>query len=173
MTHYLFFAFFSCNLFLRILAVQLMKRTAALALAMVVSTFICSSCANSRKIHSLNELQKRQVLNIPYVRVHFPTDSVNVVKTDRTNLEKNAEWMKNNEDAVVILEGHCDERGSDEYNLELGDRRARSVKAELIRLGVNEEKLSTIISFGEKKPIDPHHNPAAWQKNRRVEFVLR
>ena len=149
-----------------------LTKSLAVILILIAAALFFSSCANSKKVHS-SLRQTQGTASVPVERVYFPTNGASVIKKDVPNLEKNAEWLKNNGDAVVILEGHCDERGDDEYNLELGDRRARSVKAELIRLGVNEEKLSTIISFGERKPLDTHHNPTAWQKNRRVEFVLR
>ena len=102
----------------------------------------------------------------------FPTASDRVIKRDRGILERNARWMLENPQAVLILEGHCDERGGDEYNMELGDRRARRVKEELVRLGVPAQAMA-IVSHGERKPLDGRHTPEAWRKNRRVEFTPR
>ena len=105
-------------------------------------------------------------------RVHFSTASDHVIKGDRWVLEHNAQWMRDNPQAVLILEGHCDERGSDEYNLELGDRRSRRVKEELVRLGVPAAALA-VVSFGERRPLNKRHTYEAWRKNRRVEFTPR
>lgn len=77
--------------------------------------------------------------------------------------------MSKNADANIRIEGHCDERGTSEYNLALGDRRANSAKKYLVDLGISAERLSTI-SYGEEKPADPGHNEAAWAKNRRDEI---
>ena len=76
-----------------------------------------------------------------------------------------------NTNVSVIIEGHCDERGTNEYNMALGDRRASSAKSFLVDLGVESRRLTTI-SYGEEKPIDPAHNEAAWAKNRRAHFVI-
>lgn len=104
--------------------------------------------------------------------VHFPTASDRLVNRDRWILEHNASWMRDNPHMVLILEGHCDERGSDEYNMELGDRRSRRVKEELMRLGVPAAAMA-VMSYGERRPVDAGHNPGAWRKNRRVQFTLR
>ena len=80
------------------------------------------------------------------------------------------EWLINNPDIRVQLEGHCDERGTNEYNLALGERRARSVLNYLLRLGASPEQFS-IVSFGEERPVALGQNETAWQKNRRVEFT--
>jgi len=79
--------------------------------------------------------------------------------------------MKDLVNAKIKIEGHCDERGSDEYNLALGDRRAKAVAAYLITLGVKQDKISTI-SFGKEKPAVQGSDEAAWSKNRRAEFVI-
>jgi peptidoglycan-associated lipoprotein len=82
-----------------------------------------------------------------------------------------AEGMKANKGAVIQIEGHCDERGTVEYNLALGERRAQSVKNFLTQLGVEAARLSTI-SYGEEKPVVQGHAEDAWVKNRRAEFVV-
>jgi peptidoglycan-associated lipoprotein len=78
----------------------------------------------------------------------------------------------NNVQRKVMSEGHCDERGTEEYNIALGERRAKSAKRYLINLGVKHSQLSTI-SYGEEKPADPGHNEEAWAQNRRVHFVIQ
>jgi peptidoglycan-associated lipoprotein len=82
-----------------------------------------------------------------------------------------AEGLKASKNAVVQIEGHCDERGTVEYNLALGERRAQSVKNFLSQLGVESSRLSTI-SYGEEKPVVQGHTEDAWLKNRRAEFVI-
>lgn len=105
-------------------------------------------------------------------RVHFRTASADLDNSEKRAIEKNTGWMRGNASAVLLLEGHCDERGSEESNLELGDRRARSVMEEMMARGVNPERL-IVLSMGEGEPIEPGHNPASWRKNRRVEFIIR
>jgi peptidoglycan-associated lipoprotein len=102
--------------------------------------------------------------------VYFDYDKSNI-KPEFTNIIKlNFEWLINNPDIRVQLEGHCDERGTNEYNLALGERRARSVLNYLLRLGASPEQFS-IVSFGEERPVALGQNETAWQKNRRVEFT--
>ena len=86
-------------------------------------------------------------------------------------LESNADWLKLNPDARVIIEGHCDDRGTTEYNLELGARRAKSVRDHLGRLGVDTSMLETI-SYGEERPASEGSGESAWSQNRRAEFRL-
>jgi peptidoglycan-associated lipoprotein len=103
--------------------------------------------------------------------VHFAFDSSNLDQTARYILKKNSEWLKANPDKPVTLEGYCDERGSLEYNIALGQRRANAVYNYLRGLGVSQERLSTV-SYGEEYPLDSAHNQSAWAKNRRVQFSL-
>jgi peptidoglycan-associated lipoprotein len=84
-------------------------------------------------------------------------------------LKDNADKIKKTPGAIVLIEGHCDERGTQEYNVTLGDRRALAVREYLIKLGVSGDRLITV-SYGEEDPVDPGHNEAAWSKNRRCEF---
>jgi len=83
-----------------------------------------------------------------------------------------AAYMKGHPRATLLIEGHCDERGTAEYNLALGERRATAVKNYLVSLGVSKAALSTV-SFGKERPLDPGHNEAAWAKNRRAHFILQ
>ena len=84
-------------------------------------------------------------------------------------LKRNAEIIKQMPNSVIQIEGHCDERGTQQYNLALGERRALAVRDYLIRLGISGDRLVTI-SYGEEDPADPGHSESAWAKNRRAEF---
>ncbi len=114
----------------------------------------------------------REQEGVTLSKVYFAFDDFSLDEKARTTLAQDAAWLINHPDREVIIEGHCDERGTEEYNLALGERRAKSVKRYLVILGVNESQLSTI-SFGEERPADPGHNEEAWAKNRRVEFVIQ
>lgn len=105
-------------------------------------------------------------------RVHFPTDSSEIASGDLGAIMANAKWTRENPYEVLVLEGHCDERGSDDYNLSLGDQRARSVKAAMIERGADGDSL-IVVSHGERRPLDPSHTQRAWRMNRRVEFTVR
>jgi peptidoglycan-associated lipoprotein len=104
--------------------------------------------------------------------VYFEFDDFTLNEEAKAVLAQNAAWLMNNAQRDVIIEGHCDERGTDEYNVALGERRANSVKRYLISLGVNAAQLSTI-SFGEERPSTQGHTEAEWAKNRRAEFVVQ
>lgn len=104
--------------------------------------------------------------------VYFDFDKSDLRQDARDALSKNAEaLLKKISDAKIKVEGHCDERGSDEYNMALGDRRAKSAAKYLATLGVKADRISTI-SFGEEKPAVQGHDEAAWSKNRRAEFLI-
>lgn len=103
--------------------------------------------------------------------IYFDFDKSNLKPKAQEVLKRKAEWLRNNPGESVIIEGHCDERGTNEYNLALGDRRAQSAKKFLINLGIAETRLTTI-SYGEERPADPRHNREAWARNRRDQFVL-
>lgn len=103
--------------------------------------------------------------------VYFDYDQYTLTDAAQQALAANAAWMKANSGARVVIEGNCDERGSDEYNLALGDRRAKSAQSYLVSLGIAAGRLSTV-SYGEERPIDPGHDETAWSKNRRAEFKV-
>jgi len=103
--------------------------------------------------------------------IHFDFDKYNLLPLAQQILQKKAEWLRNNPDVSVIIEGHCDERGTNEYNLALGDRRAESANTYLINLGIAGSRLTTI-SYGEELPVDSGHNEVAWAKNRRAHFTI-
>ncbi len=102
--------------------------------------------------------------------VHFGFNEYTIESSDRDRLQKAAESLKKGA-AKVTVEGHCDERGSTEYNLALGERRAQSVKSYLQKLGVNGKRLATV-SYGKERPLDPGHNEDAWAKNRRGAIAV-
>ena len=104
-------------------------------------------------------------------KVFFNFDSATLSQEARDRLVKDAELMKKDPGIKVRIEGNCDERGSDEYNLALGEKRARVAMKYLTDLGVPADRLS-VISYGKEKPADPGHDEAAWAKNRRDEFVV-
>jgi peptidoglycan-associated lipoprotein len=105
----------------------------------------------------------------PLADIHFEYDQAGLTDQSRSTLEKHALWLQGHRDTKVTLEGHCDERGTTEYNLALGDKRAQAAKEYLVSLGIAADRLSSV-SFGKEKPLDPGHDEAAWAKNRRVHF---
>ena len=108
----------------------------------------------------------------PLKPIYFDYDKSNITPQSSSTLKENSDYMKKNPAQKVSLEGHCDERGTNEYNLALGARRAKSAFDYLRTLGIPAEQISTQ-SYGEEFPADPGHNEAAWAKNRRVESVLK
>jgi len=108
----------------------------------------------------------------PFTDIHFDFDKSFIREDAKPALQKVAEYLKKTPGASVLIEGHCDERGTPEYNMALGERRAASAKSYLVSLGVKGGSLSTV-SFGEEKPVDPGHNEEAWAKNRRAHIVLK
>jgi peptidoglycan-associated lipoprotein len=104
--------------------------------------------------------------------IYFAFDDFSLTEEAKETLIENAAWSLNNPQKKVVIGGNCDERGSNEYNLALGQRRANSAQKYLVNLGVPASQLSTI-SYGEEKPVDSGHNEEAWTKNRRDEFVTK
>lgn len=105
----------------------------------------------------------------PYT-VYFDYDRSTVRESEKAKLEAVADYMKKQSmDKDLLVEGHCDERGTEEYNRALGERRAQAVREYLVNLGLSAARIQTV-SYGKDKPIEPEHNEAAWSKNRRGEF---
>ncbi len=107
----------------------------------------------------------------PLKEVYFDFDRYNLRPDARATLKANADWLKANPSARVEIEGHCDERGTNEYNLALGAKRAQAAKDYLVTLGVSAGRLSTI-SYGEELPVCKEKTEGCWQKNRRDRFVI-
>jgi len=106
-----------------------------------------------------------------FENIQFDFDKFNLKPKARETLRRHADWLLEHHDFDVVIEGHCDERGTNEYNLALGERRAASAMKYLVNLGINKKRLTTI-SYGEELPLDPRHNKEAWAKNRRDHFVV-
>ncbi len=102
--------------------------------------------------------------------VLFDYDRYNIIQDARAALDSTAEWLTKNKNINVVIEGHCDERGTNEYNLALGERRAKSVRDYLSSLGISSGRMS-FVTYGEEKPLCTEQNESCWQKNRRAHFV--
>ena len=109
---------------------------------------------------------------VPLKDVFFDYDKATVRDDQKAALTENASWLKANPGVKVLLEGHCDERGTAEYNLALGERRAKAVKDYLISAGIAADRVSTI-SYGEERPFVLGHDESAWKWNRRGHFVVQ
>lgn len=119
-------------------------------------------------VASAADLNRMNVLQT----VHFAFDSASVDSaTQHDIMMANAAWLLENPNVRLIVEGHCDERGTRRYNLALGQRRAEAARAELVALGVDFARME-IVSYGEELPVNPQSNEAAWRENRRAEFII-
>jgi peptidoglycan-associated lipoprotein len=103
--------------------------------------------------------------------IFFEFDKSNISPEAREILKTNADFLLKNGNSKVVIEGHCDERGTAEYNMALGQRRAQETKNYLVNLGIKEPRIKTI-SYGEERPFDPGHDEDAWAKNRRAHFAV-
>ena len=108
--------------------------------------------------------------NAPMYPIYFDFDRFNIMDDMKPIMEENALFLLDHPEAMVEIQGNCDERGTNEYNLALGERRAKGARAYLVNLGVNPDRIGTV-SFGEERPLDPGQNEDAWAKNRRDDFV--
>jgi len=104
--------------------------------------------------------------------IHFDFDKYNIRPGDAKVLDANAAWLKSNQGNLVLIEGHCDERGTNEYNLALGERRAKSTMNYLVAQGVQASRI-TIISYGKERPVCTEHNESCWSQNRRAHFLTK
>ncbi len=144
----------------------------------VISLCSCSLSKNSRETGYYDDSEVAEG-NIPIARpggkladVNFAYDSDFLDETAKSKLQTNAVWLIGNPGKKIVVEGHCDERGTAEYNLALGERRAQSVRNYLRNLGVTKDQLD-IISYGEELPLDPASTESAWAKNRRAHFSIK
>ena len=138
-----------------------MKRRAVwgmVILAVCAMAFV--GCAQQR-------VSKKQLPSI-----HFDFDKYNIKSDWVQTTKSNAAWMQAHPRGKLLIAGNCDERGTNEYNIGLGDRRARSAKSYLVNLGVSAGRISTI-SYGEERPVCTKHNESCWWKNRRDDFFVK
>jgi peptidoglycan-associated lipoprotein len=117
------------------------------------------------------DLEKMAQAKSPVSDINFDFDSSSIRPDAREILKANANYFVNNKVSSIIIEGHCDERGTNEYNMALGEKRAQETKKYLVNLGIKESIMKTV-SFGEENPLDPASNEEAWAKNRRSHFVV-
>lgn len=149
-----------------------------LSLLLVVTVLICTTaCSRSRK-GGAGSADEGGDGNIPLARagseladVNFDFDSSQLSSQAQSTLKENGKWLLDNPGKAATVEGHCDERGTVEYNLALGERRARAAYDFLRSLGVKSSQLSTV-SYGEELPLNPGHDESAWAQNRRAHFSL-
>jgi peptidoglycan-associated lipoprotein len=114
----------------------------------------------------------KEFLPVPELKeVFFDFDKYDIRPEDAKTLDGNAQWLKTNDD-LVLIEGHCDERGTNEYNLALGERRAKSTMDYLVSRGVQSARIS-IVSYGEERPVCSEHSEGCWEKNRRAHFLVK
>jgi peptidoglycan-associated lipoprotein len=115
----------------------------------------------------------KEFVAVPELRdVHFDFDKYDIRPDDAKVLDGNAGWLKSNPNHLILIEGHCDERGTNEYNLALGERRAKSTMNYLVSQGVQASRI-TIISYGEERPSCTQKNEECWAKNRRAHFLVK
>ena len=143
-------------------------------------SLVLSACATQQKAAKIDSQIQGDVYTgtdtVKYLaagvkdRVFFATNESVLTTASRDTLRKQAAWLRKNSDVTVVLEGHCDERGTREYNLALGERRANAAKDYLMTYGVASNRIS-VISYGKERPVDSGSNPLSWSKNRRSVTV--
>lgn len=116
---------------------------------------------------SLEQINKEQ----PLAMIHFDYDKYFVREDAKQALQKNAAWLGKFRTVKLLVEGHCDERGTEDYNLALGEKRAKSAFDFLVSLGVSADRMK-VISYGKSQPLTSGHDEASWQKNRRAQFTI-
>ena len=147
------------------------------AFLVIVACFVLTACATTKK--STSQLQSDVYTGTDTVeylakgvpdRVFFATNESVLTTASRDTLRKQAAWMRKNSSLTFTIEGHADERGTREYNLALGERRANAAKDYLMTYGISSSRIS-VISYGKERPVDSGSNPLAWSKNRRSVTV--
>jgi len=143
----------------------------------LLASFVLTACATQKK--TTGQLQGDVYTgsdSVEYLasgvqdRVFFATNETVLTTASRETLRKQAAWLRKNSKISIVLEGHADERGTREYNLALGERRANSAKDYLMTYGISSDRIS-ILSYGKERPVDSGSNPLAWSKNRRSVSV--
>ena len=125
-----------------------------------------------RQIEIAKKMEETHKNVFPTELVLFDFDSSVLTTTAQERLAQKAKWLKQNPNVSVVIEGHCDERGSTEYNLALGERRSETAKTFLVNMGISASRL-TSVSYGEERPFMNGHNEDAWSMNRRAHFVIK
>ena len=145
-------------------------------LLVIFTTLILSACSTGKKSGSLDgdvytgkETVEYLASGVPY-RVFFATNKSSLTTKSRETLRKQATYLRKNKNLSVTIEGHADERGTREYNLALGERRANAAKDYLMTYGISGKRISTI-SYGKEKPVNPGSDALAWSQNRRAVTV--
>ena len=145
-------------------------------LLVIFATLILSACSTAKKtgdiegdVYTGKETVKFLATGVPD-RVFFATNESVLTTASRETLRKQAAWLRKNSKINIVLEGHADERGTREYNLALGERRANAAKDYLMTYGVSSDRIS-VLSYGKERPVDSGSNPLAWSKNRRSVTV--
>ena len=145
----------------------------------LMASLILTACATTKKVSMDNQMQGDVYTGTDTVeylasgvpdRVFFATNESVLTTASRDTLRKQATWLRANSEITVVLEGHADERGTREYNLALGERRANAAKDYLMTYGVSASRIS-VISYGKERPVDAGSNPLSWSKNRRSVTV--
>ena len=146
----------------------------------LVASLVLTACATQKSakgpsgqmqgdVYTGSDTVKELASGVPD-RVFFATNETVLTTASRETLRKQAAWLRKNPDVTVVLEGHADERGTREYNLALGERRANSAKDYLMTYGISSSRIS-VISYGKERPVDSGSNPLSWSKNRRSVTV--
>ena len=144
-------------------------------LLVVFTTLILSACSTAKKsnldgdVYTGKETVKYLASGVPD-RVFFATNKSSLTTASRATLRKQAKFLRKNKKLNVTIEGHADERGTREYNLALGERRANAAKDYLTTYGISGKRIS-VISYGKEKPVNPASTPLAWSQNRRSVTV--
>ena len=145
----------------------------------LMASLILTACATTKKVSMDGQMQGDVYTGTDTVeylasgvpdRVFFATNESVLTTASRDTLRKQATWLRENSEITVVLEGHADERGTREYNLALGERRANAAKDYLMTYGVSASRIS-VISYGKERPVDAGSNPLSWSKNRRSVTV--
>ena len=148
-------------------------------LLVLMASLILTACATTKKVTTTGQMQSDVYTGTDTVeylasgvpdRVFFATNESILTTRSRETLRKQATWLRENSGINVVLEGHADERGTREYNLALGERRANAAKDYLMTYGVSANRIS-VISYGKERPVDSGSDPLAWSKNRRSVTV--
>ncbi|MDP3261326.1 MAG: peptidoglycan-associated lipoprotein Pal [Thermodesulfovibrionales bacterium] len=123
-----------------------------------------------KKVETVPVKEVTEAKSSQFGNILFDFDKYTIREDAKPTLKAVADWLIKNKDAKMILEGHCDDRGTNEYNLALGEKRAKSARDYIVSAGVTKNRLDTI-SYGEEKPLCKEQTEGCWQKNRRVQFV--